>query len=857
MGIVKKVVRTNTFQVAVPATFTEEKIAHEAFSVWNPNVPFERQFPIINLALSEVKDLTEAFAGDNYEQIVHAYYAIKRYNIVRAENETITIQGKTAYLQRAVSEVPKEGRVVEVFHLFVNIPLDDVFMQEFSADCELPLRAQYEPIFLDTIRSIEWFGDFRHYIDLQEAAQQEQNQRIDALLERVESPIVSVKADEPEPSVPAFAIPADGQNVFRIGDFDFEIGPDESQWSISEFSKTLGVTVAAHLQWAKPAIEAQLLDDYRTDGRVKLSFEAHSIYQAGLPVGSFALADDKTESLELYLYLQSEGLDYRLHFFGNITFVGEWVGINGHFRVPYENNPGFPVTVYKRLNPNQLDWSNYQFRSIKEAQQAPDHLVRFLSLTNPSFEALPEETLRYKNLVQLHIFNQHHEPLPLASLPEGIGDLVHLQNLTIAGTSLEHLPDSLGRLRELEYLGLSNNRLSQVPLDIWQLPKLKYLHLRNNRLSEVPSALNLPNLEALSLTENALTTLPAALARQPQLRTLELENNPWQSLPEDFNQIKEIRMSINDKRRLLDFEYRGADSQGLVEWNDEVFYARSDESLRSYVKEVIQLNELDEYREALVFLVKKAIGFTHRQEEDYATVGNHRFGGMPDLPASIPYPRFYREYDKATYAYEFIAQINCAALADQQDYLPRSGMLYFFLTTLHDIYGGSEPSPARVIYYDGKQALQSGQQLRFEESDYFEMIGSGYAGYQVAARPISSSPAFYAIYQNEYLLRGPAAMLEDSEFLEDDLYMLFEEALSEKNEADYKINSYGFSQHQYPEHEASLALKGNPEDWVILLEVASRGDFQWGDAGELFFVIHKSDLMKKDFSNVFCTMYSS
>ena len=669
-------------------------------------------------------------------------------------------------------------------------------------------------------------------------------------------------ANEPEPNVPAFSVSASGQEVCRIGNFDFEINLNECRWSISEFTKNLEVTLAARLQPAEPAIKARLLDDYQTDGQVKLSFEAHSIYQAGAPgagapIGNFTLADDKSESPAPNLYLRSEGLDYRLHFFGNITFVGEWIGINGHFRAPYETARSFPITVYKRMNTDQLDWSNYRFRSMEEARQAPEPVVRYLELTNPSFETLPEEILRYCNLVQLSLFNQHHEPLPLASLPDAIGDLIHLQNLTMVGTSLEHLPASLGRLVNLEYLGLSNNRLTQVPPAIWQLPKLKYLYLRNNRLTEVPDAINLPSLETLSLTENALTMLPEVLARQPQLRTLELEDNPWQSLPEAFNQVKEIRMSIEDKRRLLDFKYRGADGQGLVNWNNEVFYARSDERLLSYVEKVIRLNELDEYQAALVSLVKKAIGFTNGKEEDYAELGNHRFGGMPDLPTSISYPRFYRAYDKTDYVYEFIAQINCTALADQQGYLPRRGMLYFFLTTLHDVYGGSDPPPARVIYYDGEQALQSGRHLHFDESDYFEMIGSGYTGYQVEAKPISSSPAFYAIYQNEYLLRGPAAMLEDSEFLEDDLYMLFEEALSEKNEADYKVNSYGFSQHQYPEHEASLALKGNPEDWVILLEVASRGDFQWGDAGELFFVIHKSDLMRRDFSNVFCTMYSS
>ncbi|MDM1046754.1 DUF1963 domain-containing protein [Sphingobacterium hotanense] len=51
-----------------------------------------------------------------------------------------------------------------------------------------------------------------------------------------------------------------------------------------------------------------------------------------------------------------------------------------------------------------------------------------------------------------------------------------------------------------------------------------------------------------------------------------------------------------------------------------------------------------------------------------------------------------------------------------------------------------------------------------------------------------------------------------------------------------------------PELHASLTWKGNPQEWVILLLVKSRGDLQWGDAGDLFFVIHKSDLAKIDFS---------
>jgi uncharacterized protein YwqG len=71
------------------------------------------------------------------------------------------------------------------------------------------------------------------------------------------------------------------------------------------------------------------------------------------------------------------------------------------------------------------------------------------------------------------------------------------------------------------------------------------------------------------------------------------------------------------------------------------------------------------------------------------------------------------------------------------------------------------------------------------------------------------------------------------------------------------MHCYGFTQNESPELQAALTYRGKPEDWVILLKVGSEGDFMWGDAGELFYVIHKSDLLKRDFSKVFITIESS
>jgi uncharacterized protein YwqG len=218
----------------------------------------------------------------------------------------------------------------------------------------------------------------------------------------------------------------------------------------------------------------------------------------------------------------------------------------------------------------------------------------------------------------------------------------------------------------------------------------------------------------------------------------------------------------------------------------------------------------------------------------------------------VPYPTFIHNYEGETeYKYEFIGQINCGAIAHLQDYLPRKGILYFFLETLHNLYGG-QSNPCKVMYIEDEASLASGKRFDFQTDDFYEMFEL-YRAFKVNVTPQLSLPAFYSIYTNAYLL-GEKYKVED---FDDEKIDSLEESFRIAFPYDYAINSYGFTQHESPELQASLLLRGRPEDWTILLKVASAGDMQWGDAGELFFVIHKSDLAKGDFSNVFVTLESS
>ena len=80
------------------------------------------------------------------------------------------------------------------------------------------------------------------------------------------------------------------------------------------------------------------------------------------------------------------------------------------------------------------------------------------------------------------------------------------------------------------------------------------------------------------------------------------------------------------------------------------------------------------------------------------------------------------------------------------------------------------------------------------------------------------------------------------------------------DDMNHSINDSSNGVTQGSPHEiVAHKLKGMPADWMILLRVYSdnKSGFSFNDAGELYFMIHKSDLAKKDFSNVFAYVDSS
>jgi uncharacterized protein YwqG len=643
-------------------------------------------------------------------------------------------------------------------------------------------------------------------------------------------------------------------DLFRIGDFIFEIDSVHSRVEF-DHAGALAVTLAARTPDVKPAVKAGLLDDYEPTGDVKITFNALGVYHNNTLSGILHFKEEKQE--QPYLTLHKTGFPYSLQYSGDVIFKEGRLLLQGRLKQSWDEKPEFPVMIDMQIDTSHLNWEQYCFTTIEEAETAPVEHVRKLALVNPTFNIFPKSLYRLKALRWLEVTARWPvEKLPLERLDDQLLNLTELEYLVIANTQLIRIPEYMNKLTRLKHCSFAGGQLSRVPGHMMDLPHLEYLNLNNNRISDI-AVFDLPKLRFLHLANNQLKTLPENLLALPALEKADVSKNPFSFLPRAYSDFKGLKLDMEARQLLLDNTYKDADGQDAGQWDDSVYFSQYDADLIRPVDHLIRENDLSAHKIALRSLVKRAIGFNLSGEEDYKRVGGHRFGGMPDLPPDTDYPQYFDAYNKKYYKYEFIAQINCEALSLMQSYLPTTGTLFFFFETIHSLGSRDGYSPCKVLYVADNTTLQSGKRFSFPEEDFFELLNGRYKAHTANAVVKNSAPSFYAWHSNQHLFGGDAQALLKEKALLNELYDRFEEPVNALYPSDHEINAYGITQHESPEQQAALAQKGNPEDWIILLTVKSKGDFQWGDVGDLFFVIHKSDLANKDFRKVFVTLESS
>ncbi len=667
-------------------------------------------------------------------------------------------------------------------------------------------------------------------------------------------------------------MPAPTTNFLTLNGHPLPLDPTDSDVSIESLGAQLGIRISARwptLELVRTFRTAGLLPDYAApedllDEPLVIRFSASKVFEQGLvPSGEFVIEEGKHRATHSPFYI--DGLDYGLEFFGRLTLSDTekpYVEIDGTLRRLYEEGEEFSLRARLHYDADGLQLEQYQFTSLEELRQIGPERVRLINLTDYDEAALPHWLADYTGVRDLYLgYRDYLSNGPLTSLPDWLAGWTKLESLSVYNYALAGLPNAIGELRQLKRLFFGNCTLTELPPSVWTLPHLEQLLLSHNQLSHLPAEINLPRLTYLDLNDNQLQTLPATLfSRSPNFRTLSIEQNDFRQLNATaLAAVPEVRLEVEVRQRLAPKPPAagGGDYDASAYHIGPARLAQLDAALSAAGIE----------GPAAAFFratTTPAIGF--RQEPiptDYTRLGCHRFGGLPDLPAGHDYPRFGAEQR----AYEFIAQLDCADLAPHQRYLPRTGFLFCFLSTFHDLYAGTKLDyPVALLQYHDveRSALRPGGPTFAEltTDDYFEAFGTEpvradwgtpcYRGFDASATPTLGIAPTYPLASNVSLF---GETLPSLSLLHDDKGL--DEITTSEESYDHVCGGYGFSQHELPAVLAAHALGGDPTDYILLLEVKSRGDMQWGDAGELHLVIHKGALARRDFSRVFAGMYSS
>jgi uncharacterized protein YwqG len=522
-----------------------------------------------------------------------------------------------------------------------------------------------------------------------------------------------------------------------------------------------------------------------------------------------------------------DGFAAPLRFGGDITVQEGLLTVSGALYGDYgrgipdkgdENNDGgegldppTPLLLRRRFTPAAVDPAHFRHDSFESARSVASEFVHMLDCRAYS-KPLPSELFSLTALRYLVLRDAVIDPAEprFAALGE-------LQWLSLQGGQMQALPASITQLAQLQTLQVNGTGLMSVPASLFEAPRLETLDLQYNKLQSLPDVSPAKRLRRLALKGNAFRTLPRSLAGVPQVEIESKFKRLFQDTP---------------ARKRVAFDPKTYAAAHDAAWLQQIDAALERESLQRFAKPIRQL-------------ARKAVAFATTSPELYASTGNTRFGGEPDLPASVPYPQHGEE------CFIFIAQIELSEIASLQDYLPRSGLLSFFVSDLEHV------AQVRVLLHDADTALQ-----RTSPPPEASFDQGPFAGFLAEASSACDLPSLYGAEA-----RLPASQKVLLKVERDDAlnaaYERVRVSLAPQRTADdnhcHGINRHVFVQGESMEETAAQRGGGKPGDWAVLLTVGfdRNTGFCFWDAGTLSFMIDKHDLAAQDFSRVIAMIESS
>lgn len=222
-------------------------------------------------------------------------------------------------------------------------------------------------------------------------------------------------------------------------------------------------------------------------------------------------------------------------------------------------------------------------------------------------------------------------------------------------------------------------------------------------------------------------------------------------------------------------------------------------------------------------------------------LGCTKIGGLPHVPRGFEWPRYLGV------PLDFILQIK---LDDStREHIPQKGLLLIFYAEGGWVEKKEHLDCLRVIHVKDEELLEIARPpFQYEKRLWGllkpRQIPHVYKEERVGLRVSLSFPDLERRDEIPELSK-----FDDDEALMESYYEL-KESLTE--ERILQIGGYP-NPIQYDglaKSAATIMEKGSANDWILLLEINSGLEFNWGDAGRLYFYIHKDDLDRGDFSEV-------
>jgi hypothetical protein len=541
-------------------------------------------------------------------------------------------------------------------------------------------------------------------------------------------------------------------------------------------------------------------------------------------------------------YLQKvhiHGADGSPNFFGSITVDEGWITVSGlASHQDGKTDPKFAMSIEARKQFVALPLIPPRTKlSLKQALDLPADEVYWLAIeNNDRVKSFPRKILGFNSLEELWLSASFGAtPVPLPDELFSLGNL-HTLSLQWAGFTIGALSPSIERLSKLETLRLTSNRITSLP----------------DSLSALRS------LEFLDVSYNELKNLPDCIGELPELRRLEAQGNRFESLPKTLASIRSV--SVNHAYRSLfrDVTYL---TKNHVAVDEKQFVLLESQALFTQTKHILDQQSKDDELKALMLKQSTyAIYAESTVASSPVSRGASKTGGAPHLPKGFAHPS-----DANGLFPTFYAQINLSSIAHLQTWLPRTGMLYFFV---NDFRYGDGPcvihanvEPSDLVLYEYSHAT------RWFDSDVdalHETDSSGLARESTLSFSAGVSlpyvyratgtrfPALATLFESNAPTDRIRRERFDSE-LEATREALKEVALMPKNTT-HSLNALIWSDDDTAQEQAANAKGGFANEWINLLTLESVDDYCFGDAGSITFCIHMKDLAAVDFSNVVCVV---